>query len=278
MHNRFKTECEDLFSQCVKEENVREVTLLRAKRRNFALGVMMALGSKPWVLATPLHVDLHIGLDVLVDQVAYTLLYGQGGRDIFRDRGHSGGDELIKTRLLREKLISGITRVHSLGVEVNSFIIHRDGRWWPKETEALEEAVSFLKGDDQQTLPLDVRYAVAEIHKSHFPIRIFSTEYKAGRPTFRNPFPGCYLVLDRNRAVLTSTGRPSEWDEQGRTAGTILVQLAHNPGVLSIEDVARDVFFLTQLNWSAPDIEINAPVTIRWADDMLRDLYVEPDR
>ena len=72
VHNRFKTECEDIFSQCVMEENIREVTLRRSKRRNFALGVMMALGFKPWVLASPLSVDLHIGIDVLVDQVAYT--------------------------------------------------------------------------------------------------------------------------------------------------------------------------------------------------------------
>ncbi len=278
VHNHFKAECEDVCSQCVKEENIREVTLRRSKGRNFALGIMMALGFKPWVLASSLNVDLHIGLDVLVDQVAYTFLYGQGGRNIFRDRGHSGGNELIKTRLLREKLISGLTRIHSAGARLNSFVIHRDGRWWPKETDALEEAVSFLKGPGQGILPTNIRYAVAEIRKSHFPIRIFSTKYKDGKPTFRNPFPGCYLVLDENRAVLTSTGRPSEWDEQGRTAGTILVQLAHNPGAFQIGDVARDVFFLTQLNWSAPDIEINAPVTIRWADDMLRDLYIEPDR
>jgi hypothetical protein len=58
----------------------------------------------------------------------------------------------------------------------------------------------------------------------------------------------------------------------------MLVQIAHNPGNLEIKDIVRDVFYLTQLNWSAPDIEINAPVTIRWADDMLRDLYIEPDR
>lgn len=278
VHNRFKAECEDIFSQCVMEENIREVTLRRSKRRNFALGVMMALGFKPWVLGSPLSVDLHIGIDVLVDQVAYTFLYGEGGRNIFRDRGHSGGDELIKTRLLREKLISGFTRIHSLGARVKSFVIHRDGRWWPKETEALEGAMTFLKDPSQGILPADVKYAVAEIRKSHFPLRILTTQYQNGRPLFRNPFPGCYLVLDKNRAVLASTGKPSEWDEQGRTAGTMLVQVAHNPGNLQIEDIVRDVFYLTQLNWSAPDIEINAPVTIRWADDMLRDLYIEPDR
>ena len=111
VHNRFKAECEDLFSQCVKEENLVEVTIRRAKRRNFALGAMMALGFKPWVLSAPLHADVHIGIDVLVDQVAYTFIYGQGGREIFRDIGHSGGDELIKPRLLRDKLISGLTRI-----------------------------------------------------------------------------------------------------------------------------------------------------------------------
>ncbi len=278
VHNRFKVECEDLYSQCVQEENVSEVTLRRAKRRNFALGIMMAMGFKPWVLSTPLHVDLHIGVDVLGDQVAYTFIYGPGGRGIFRDRGHSGGDELIKTRLLREKLVSGLSRVRSAGLAINSFVLHRDGRWWPKETEALAEAVSFLQAPDRRVLPPDVRYAVAEIRKSHFPIRIFSTRYTEGRPIFENPFPGCYLVLDPRRAVLTSTGKPSEWDEKNRTAGTMLIQLADNPGKLKIEDVVCDVFYLTQLNWSAPDIEINAPVTIRWADDLLRDLYIEPDR
>ena len=58
----------------------------------------------------------------------------------------------------------------------------------------------------------------------------------------------------------------------------MLIELAHNPGNLRIEDVACDVFYLTQLNWSAPDIEINAPVTIRWAEDRLRQLYIKPER
>ncbi len=57
----------------------------------------------------------------------------------------------------------------------------------------------------------------------------------------------------------------------------MLIQMAHNPGSLKIEDVACDVFYLTQLNWSAPDIEINAPATIHWADDLLRELYIKPE-
>jgi hypothetical protein len=278
VHNRFKAECNDLYSQCVMQQNVVEVTIRGAKRRNLALGIMMALGFKPWVLSSPLHADVHIGIDVLRDQVAYTYLYGPNGREIFRDRGDSGGEEVIKTRLLREKLISGLTRIRSTGAAVNCFVVHRDGKWWPKETDALEEAVRFLQAPERNTLPRDVRYAVAEIRKSHFPIRVLTVKYRDRKPVFQNPFPGCYIVLDRNRAVLASTGKPSEWDEKKRTASTILVQLAHNPSNMSIEDITRDAFYLTQLNWSAPEIEINAPVTIRWADDLLRDLYIEPER
>jgi len=51
------------------------------------------------VLSAPLHADVHIGIDVVAEQVAYTFIYGQGRREIFRDRSHSGCDELIKPRL-----------------------------------------------------------------------------------------------------------------------------------------------------------------------------------
>jgi hypothetical protein len=149
---------------------------------------------------------------------------------------------------------------------------------WANTPVLIPRTVHFLQAPERSILPRDVRYAVAEIHKSHFPIRVFTIKYREGRPVFQNPFPGCYIVLDRSRAVLTSTGRPSEWDEQKRTASTILVQLAHNPTAMRIQDIASDAFCLTQLNWSAPEIEINAPVTIRWADNLLRDLYIEPER
>ncbi len=131
-------------------------------------------------------------------------------------------------------IVSGLTRIRSTGAQINSFVVHRDGRWWPKETEALDEAVRFLQAPERKVLLPGVRYAAAEIHKSHFPIRVITLKFKDGKPIFQNPFPGCYLVLDPNRAVLTSTGKPSEWDEQRRTAGTILVQMAYNPGNLSI--------------------------------------------
>jgi hypothetical protein len=70
---------------------------------------------------------------------------------------------------------------------------------------------------------------------------------------------------------LTTTGRPGKWDAQGRTAGTLLLQVADKCGDISLECLAEDAYRLTHLNWTSPDIEISLPVTIRWADEALRE-------
>ena len=78
-------------------------------------------------------------------------------------------------------------------------------------------------------------------------------------------------VLDQHRALLSTTGRPGAWDKhEGRTAGTLLLNLAESSQPMDISALAEDAYRLTHLNWSAPDIEISVPVTIRWNDDALR--------
>ena len=78
-------------------------------------------------------------------------------------------------------------------------------------------------------------------------------------------------MLDQQRALLSTTGRPGAWDKnEGRTAGTLLLNLVESSRPMSIEALTEDAYRLTHLNWSAPDIEISVPVTIRWNDDALR--------
>ncbi len=62
----------------------------------------------------------------------------------------------------------------------------------------------------------------------------------------------------------------------GRTARTILLKLVESIGTFKIEDIAEDAYRLTHLNWSAPDIEINLPVTRRWTDESLREMFRPP--
>jgi hypothetical protein len=140
----------------------------------------------------------------------------------------------------------------------------------------LKEAVANLIRD--KVLAEDCPVGVVEIRKSHFPVRLFT---KVGSPANQllNPLPGTYLVLDRQRALLSTTGRPGSWDKiDGRTAGTLLLNLVESSRPMDIGALAEDSYRLTHLNWNAPDIEISVPVTIRWNDDALRASLVSQEQ
>lgn len=246
-----------------------------SRLRNLALGVITEAGVKPWVLAEPLHHDLHIGIDLLYGQIGYHFLYGTGGRIIETDFGKAiergRFHEAIKKPELRYRLVKSIKSIVEQGHDIQSIVIHRDGRWWKSEHAGLEEALRRLKSDG--TLPHDVCCGVVEVRKNHMPIRLF-TSIRGTEPFFRNPLPGTYFVLDSNRVLLTTTGRPGAWDEPGgRTASTLLLEVVDVIGDIDIEKVAEDAYRLTQLNWNAPNIDISLPVTIRWTDDALRETF-----
>jgi hypothetical protein len=244
----------------------------RGRGRNLALGVLTASGVQPWVLADELHHDVYLGIDVLHGRVGYNFLSGKGGRHVRMSTGASVKRGRIYEALnkgeLRSKIEKVLREIRADGDPIRSFIIHRDGRWWPRESQALHGAVSALIEDG--TLERDCRVGVVEIRKSHLPVRLYTLTETPGSTQYGNPLPGSHLQLDERRALLSTTGRPRQWDRQGRTAGTILLNLIESTKPLSIAELTEDAYRLTHLNWSAPEIEISAPVTIRWNDDALR--------
>jgi hypothetical protein len=182
--------------------------------------------------------------------------------------------EAIKRPEIKNRLVQTIQSIVSSGYKIESIVIHRDGRWWPSESEGLSEALDWLKRDG--ILDARMRCAVIEIRKNHMPIRIF-TSIPGSKPYFQNPLPGTYFILDSNRILLTTTGRPGAWDEPGgRTASTLLLDLMETVGDFNVEEIARDAYHLTHLNWSAPDIDISLPVTVRWTDELLRETLRAP--
>jgi hypothetical protein len=266
-------------SQCVSEQKVREVatvqgsTRLRGLVRNIALAVLTEVGVTPWVLAGPLHHNVHLGIDLLHGRVGYHALYGYGGRIISSDFGtalHQGRmREQIKRPELRRRVEDVLRRVIASGQPLGSMIIHRDGRWWPSERDGLREAVEALKEVD--ILPPTFRYGVVEVRKNHLPVRLFTKYGNGPDRQLVNPLPGSYLIFDSDRAILATTGRPGSWEgERGRTATTLLLELVDVSGPIEIKEVVEDVYRLTHLNWNAPEIEIALPVTIRWTDRALR--------
>jgi len=284
IHGNLKDALRETPSQCAWEKTVSNICnqdnpqRAKSQLRNLALGILTESGVKPWVLAEPLHHDLHIGIDLLYGRICYHFLYGRGGRliDICFGSSTQRGKmhEAIKRPDIRSQLSKSIKSVIRQGQIIQSIVIHRDGRWWPSESAGLREAIDDLIRD--KILDKDVRCAVAEVRKNHMPIRLFSSMVD-GQPYFQNPLPGTYFVLDSNRVLLTTTGRPGAWDEPGgRTAGTLLFEVVDAIGDCNIMEIAEDAYRLTHLNWNAPDIDISLPVTIRWSDELLRESLRPP--
>jgi hypothetical protein len=273
-------------SQCVTEEVALDIGRQRSPKwtgraRNLALAIQTETGGEPWVLSEGLHADLFIGIDVLEGRVGYNFLCGTGGRKVFRQSGWTTRGkraEAIKATELRRQLIKGIRRASEGGGVVRRMVIHRDGRWWPSESRGLKEAIKSEL--DSGRLESGLEHYVVEVRKQHVPVRLFVESRSANGVQLRNPLPGTHLPLDDRRVVLATTGRPGTWDSPtGQTAGTLLLNVVESGGGLDLSSIAEDAYRLTQLNWSAPDIDLSLPVTIRWADEALRETLVgdEPE-
>ncbi len=280
VHGELKDRIRPDLSQCVMQTTVfniarqRNLQRARSQVRNLALAILVEAGLKPWVLAEPLHYDMYIGIDLLYGRVAYHAFCGTGGRVMTSRVGESQlrgkMKEGIKPVPLRVKIEELVREMATAGHRLGSLIIHRDGRWWPSEAKGFQKAIDRLQAD--RVLPTGAKWAVVEIRKNHMPVRLFTLSGHGASALLQNPLPGTYLVLDERRVLLTTTGRPGAWDTpNGRTAGTLLLQIAELSGNITVERIAEDAYRLTQLNWTSPDIEISLPVTIRWADESLRE-------
>lgn len=282
VHGAFKEMLRGTLSQCVTERKAREIATgsepsrIAGLLRNLALAVVTEAGVKPWVLADELHHDIHIGIDLLHGQIGYQALYGRGGRYFTSEFGvalHRGrSHEKIKKPEMRLRIEKALRVAAGSGARRQSLIVQRDGRWWPSESAGLREAITALQAEG--VLPHDFRCAVVEVRKNHMPVRLFTESAGGRRAGLRNALPGSYLLLDDRRALLTTTGRPGAgWEgKRGRTSGVLLLEIVETiGGPISIHEVAEDTYHLTHLNWSAPDIEIALPVTIRWNDTALRE-------
>jgi hypothetical protein len=282
VYGEIKESLRHFLSQCVTEKVVNNIArkpptkLAPSQLQNLALAVSTEAGIQPWVIAEPLHHDLHIGIDLLFGKIGYHFLYGKGGRFIRQKFGSSVAkgrmQEAIKKPELLKTLVESIREI-AQDCQINSIVIHRDGRWWSSESLALKEAVASLQRE--HVLPKEFYCAVVEIRKSHLPIRLFSMEY--GNKELQNAIFGTYLILDSQRIILTTTGRPGAWDSPsgGKTANNLLLEIVETIGTFDISNIAEDAYRLSHLNWNAPNIEISLPVTIRWTDRALRGMLVQ---
>ncbi len=233
--------------------------------RGVALNKILLTNERwPFVLATPLHADLTIGIDVKEHTAGFTVVGRDGGliRTICRE---SSQQEQLLPEQIKKYLVEIVRKEASeSGDQVRSLVIHRDGRLWEAERPGVYEAMKILK--DEGTGSLDAKYAILEIPKtSQARVRLFDVTEESGRKTWvENPQVGSYWVVNQNDAYVCATGRA--FPRQGTVRP---LHVRYVEGELAFEECLEDLYYLTALTWTRPEDCTRYPITIKLTDRRL---------
>lgn len=243
--------------------------------RNVALNkILLTNGKWPFILDTPLHADVIIGIDVKNNTAAFTLI-ADGGKIIRLSTSSSRQKEqLLKTQVT--KFVSDLISQEGPHFESRpkQIVIHRDGRTWPVEIEGLKEACRQLAKEGH--LDQDWQLTVVEIAKSApAPLRLFNVEWSKTEQRFdvENPIVGNWVQTDPNEGYVCTTGRPF------RIPGTSNpLHIRRVDGNMSIEHCLSDIFSLSCLTWTRPEGAMRLPISIKLCDRSLFDEAAEYDQ
>lgn len=255
-------------NECYVARNGTHVVQDRRRRklngylRNVALNKIL-LNNEVWpfVLATPLHADLTVGLDVKHNTAGLTVV-SKDGRSIATTCRKSNQKEKLTRRQIAT-LLSDLLRDAIEDETVREIVIHRDGRSFQSELDGAQDAVRHLQEKD--VLPADARLTVLDVSKmAMVRVRLFDVRRWNGRPWIDNPQNGTHIFLGNRDAHLCSTGR--EYRHQGTAQ---LLHVRHVLPGLPFEQALEDLYALTTLAWSKPDDCSRFPITMKLTDRWL---------
>jgi hypothetical protein len=248
--------------------------------RNVVLNKILLTNSIwPFVLETPLHADVTIGLDVK-GRTASLVVVGKRGSRIRRSLPYESKQ--------KEKLLDGQARKYFLevlqdeiralepGETIRHIVVHRDGIAFESEIQGIRAAIETLKQEGD--LPSDATLTILEIAKSAMvPVRLFDVTKREGKtPWVTNPEVGDWYMNTDTDAYLCSTGRAFE--KRGKQRGTTQPLHVHYvEGELSFLECLEDVYALTVLAWTRPEDCSRVPITIRLNDRFLREEATDYD-
>lgn len=239
---------------------------LRNYLRNVAINKILLTNERwPYVLGTPLHADLTIGIDVKLNTACFTLV-GKDGSDIRTECRKSNQKERLGKAQIRTILLEMLKSEVELGrTSINSIVVHRDGRLYKPEIDGVSEAIKTLQEDG---LLGSVSLNFVEIPKtSPAPLRLFDVSLKPdGGKYTENPQVGSYWIMSERDAFLCSTGRA--FPRPG-TANPLHIRLVK--GDMPLTNILEDLYYLTCLAWTRPEDCTRYPVTIKLTDIRLRE-------
>jgi argonaute-like protein implicated in RNA metabolism and viral defense len=241
--------------------------------RGVALNCVLLTNHRwPFALATPLHADLIVGIDVKHNTAGF-LAVGSNGASFRRKIANSRQKE----QLLPDQVytyFSEVIREEALdrNTPIRNIVVQRDGRLFPGEREGLKRAFEDLKRDG--LLPADATLTLIEIPKSSpVPLRLFDVSERDGRTWVDNPQVGAYYLAGENDGYVCTTGRAF------RRKGTVRpLHVRRVEGPMSLEHCLEDVYALSVLAWTRPEDCTRDPITTKLNDRFLGEAATEYDR
>jgi hypothetical protein len=259
----------------VERNDRRQRGVLKGYLQNVVLNKIL-LNNERWafVLATRLHADLVIGIDVK-DNTAGITVIGSNGEKIRSFCRKSGQKEQLTDAQIEQWLKKIIedevsSRLKKGLTTLRHIVIHRDGQIWKREIKGAEKAIKYLKGTG--TLEPEASLTIVEIPKNlQTPMRFFETEEdRNGYVSIENPEIGLYEILDEKEGFVCTTGRA--FPRKGTVEPLCVKRVS---GELSIEQCMEDIFYLSALALTKPDDCSRYPLSIKLNDRALTDAATE---
>jgi hypothetical protein len=243
--------------------------ILRGYLQNVALNKVLLNNERwPFVLATPLHADIVIGIDVK-NNTAGLVVVGNNGAKLRSFTRTSRQKEQLTTEQVEKWLKEIISEeAGRRATPIRVIVIHRDGRLWPSEIKGAQNAVDHLKRVG--VIDANASLTVVEIaKKSHAPLRLFEIREN---DEIESPQIGYYRIVSPHEGYVCTTGRafPREGTVQPLCVRRII-------GDLSIENCLEDVYYLSALALTKPDDCSRYPITIKLNDRVLFDVATDYD-
>lgn len=276
IHSDLPQECYELVRQAAAGPSYQPRPDKRGKLsgylRNVALNkILLTNQCWPFVLATRLHADLTVGIDVKHHTAGLVVV------------GHNGAEirTLVKTsrqgeRLLERQLTAYLVEIlrdeaAARSDPIRTVVIHRDGRVYQSELIGAHEAMQILR--QEGAIDPAATLTILEIPKtSPAPLRLFSIDSRNGRQWIENPQLGTAYLPTQTDGYVCTTGRAFP------RPGTVRpLHVRHVEGPLSLQECLEDIYFLACLTWTRPEDCTRFPITIKLNDRFLGEDATEYD-
>jgi hypothetical protein len=276
IHSAVADECYELVTPTDGQPDYRGRRNKRAKLTGYLRGValnkvLLTNQRWPFVLATRLHADVTIGIDVKHNTAGLVVVGSNGARIRSICETSRQKEQLLepqlKTYLIRIISEEAVARTEP----IQTIVIHRDGRIWPSELAGAKQAIEQLK-EEGMIAPSATLTLIEILKTSPVPLRLFDVTDKDGRPWVENPQVGYFYLTDENDGYLCSTGRA--FPRKG-TVRPLHVKRAY--GLMSLEKCLEDIYDLTTLTWTRPEDCTRYPITIKLNDRFLGEEATEYD-